>query len=131
MTSSKPASIVSLEEYDVPFTDVANDLLIISEKRSEIFYDEFNALGDDTWQVLLKLYVNRHSKIVVLRTTLKSVMRFPQNLDRILSVLLNRNLVIPDLSKTGGDQTFKITEEAVSKIHLVLDSALGAVTAKV
>ena len=113
------------------FTDVASDLLAIAKKRNEAFGNDISALGEDTWQVLLKLYVNRHSKMIVLRSTLESVMRYPKNLDRILSVLLNRNLVIEDSSKTGGDQVLKITDEAVSKIHLVLDGAFGVTDTKI
>ncbi|OAN99631.1 hypothetical protein A8B75_03560 [Sphingomonadales bacterium EhC05] len=111
----------------MPFTEIAIDLLAIAEKRNEAFGNEISALGDDTWQVLLKLYVNRHSKMGVLIRSLENVMQFPRNLDRILSVLLNHNLVEEVFSKTGDDQVLKITDEAVSKIHLVLDGALGSV----
>lgn len=103
------------------FTDIANDLLAIAAKRNQIFGDVISDLGEDTWQVLLKLYASRDSAPVVGEVSLIEVMRFPRNLDRILSVLAKQDLVTGNISEPGGDRTFKITEKAVSTIELVLD----------
>lgn len=106
------------------FTDIANDLLAIAAKRNQIFGDVISDLGEDTWQVLLKLYASRDSAPVGGEDSLMEVMRFPRNLDRILSVLAKQDLVTGNISELGGDRTFKITEKAVSIIELVLDVAV-------
>lgn len=107
------------------FTDVANDLLEIADRRNKAFGDEVSALGEDTWHVLLKLFVYRHSEMIVRRTTLEGVMKFPKNLDRILTVLSNRDLVTEESGETCDDQSIKITETAVRKIQVTLNGAFG------
>ncbi|NRD90842.1 hypothetical protein C8024_17430 [Sphingopyxis sp. BSNA05] len=105
------------------FTDIANDLLAIAAKRNQIFGDEISDLGEDTWLVLLKLYACRDAVPLVRESSLVEVMRFPTNLDRILSVLARQDLVTGNISETGVDRSFKITGKAVSTIEMVLDVA--------
>ena len=105
------------------FTDIANNLLTVAAKRNQIFGDEISDLGEDTWLVMLKLYACRDCVPVVLESSLTEVMRFPTNLDRILSVLAKQDLVTGNISETGVDRRFKITGKAISTIELVLDVA--------
>ncbi|CAO1654215.1 hypothetical protein [Parasphingorhabdus sp. NYA22] len=105
------------------FTDIANNLLTVAAKRNQIFGDEISDLGEDTWLVMLKLYACRDCVPVVLESSLTEVMRFPTNLDRILSVLAKQDLVTGNISETGVDRSFKITGKAISTIELVLDVA--------
>jgi len=103
------------------FTEKANDLLDIAAKRNQIFGEEISDLGEDTWLVMLKLYACRDSVPVVRESLLTEVMRFPTNLDRILSVLARQDLVTGNISETGVDRSFKITGKAISTLELVLD----------
>jgi hypothetical protein len=105
------------------FTDIANNLLTVAAKRNQIFGDEISDLGEDTWLVMLKLYACRDSVPVVRESSLTEVMRFPTNLDRILSVLARQDLVTGNISETGVDRSFKITGKGISTIELVLDGA--------
>ncbi|VWX58555.1 hypothetical protein [Sphingorhabdus sp. 109] len=105
------------------FTDIANDLLAMAAKRHQLFGDEISDLGEDTWLVMLTLYAAGDKAPVVRESALSEAMRFPTNLDRILSVLAGHDLVTGNISETGADRSFRITDKAVSTIEMVLDVA--------
>jgi hypothetical protein len=105
------------------FTDLANDLLAIADKRKQVFAEEISVLGEDTWHVMLKLYASGDSRHAVHESSLGEVMQFPTNLDRILSVLARQGLVTGNITETGVDRTLTLTDKALSDIQTVLGVA--------
>ncbi len=107
------------------FSDVANDLIRLAEKRDEALGADISLLGEDTWHVLLKLFVYRNAQDTVSRSTLENVMRFPSNLDRITAILIERGMVVNRATGADGEPVYAITDLATSKIKTILEGAFA------
>ena len=107
----------------MPFSEIAKDLLTLAEKRDEALGVDISLLGDDTWHVLLKLFVYRNTQTPVPQSTLENVMRFPANLDRIIAILIGRKMVENSAISLDNEPAFAITDLAVDKIKAILEQA--------
>lgn len=103
-------------------TDIARGLLSIAANRYRILGDDLTALGEDGWHILLILFSAEHLPSVLRPESLEEGMRYPANLNRILKVLSMHGFVEERLRATNGDQSFRVTKKAISKIQLILNS---------